>query len=171
MNHQQDKDRAEITEQALRLIPAPVAVLGARQGDELGGLTAAWVTRVSMDPPLLLVSVGHSRRTWELLQGAKQFTLSILASDQVPEARLFGLHSGRDRDRWAEVDHDLLGDRVPALRRCASRFLCGVESVLSTGDHDCFVGRVQLAEVLAGGPALPMRGADYAPRPVDSDED
>ena len=150
-------------EQALRLIPAPVAVLGTRKENEMGGLTAAWVTRVSMDPPLLLVSVGHQRRTWDLLQEARQFTLSILAADQVPEARLFGLHSRRERDKWAEVDHDLLGDDIPALRHCTARFLCEVVKVLRTGDHDCYVGRIILAEEVAGAPALPMRGADYAP--------
>jgi len=35
--------------------------------------------------------------------------------------------------------------------------------VITTGDHDCIVGRVVVGEVVAGGPALPMRGSDYAP--------
>ena len=37
------------------------------------------------------------------------------------------------------------------------------EDRFTTGDHDCFVGRVSGAEILAGEPALPMRGSDYAP--------
>jgi len=153
----------EVVDQALRLIPAPVAVIGVRNGDELGGLTAAWVTRVSIEPSLLLVSIGHQRRTYDLLQGASQFTVSILAEDQVPEARLFGLHSRRDRDKWAEVAHDLLGEEIPALRHCTARFLCQVQDVFRTGDHDCYVGSIISAETVAGAPALPMRGADFAP--------
>lgn len=164
MSSDKNAPTQEILDQALRLIPAPVAVIGARQGDELGGLTAAWVTRVSIDPPLLLVSIGHERRTYDLLQGAEQFTVSILAEDQVPEARLFGLHSRRDRDKWAEVDHDLLGGEIPALRHCTARFLCQVKDVFRTGDHDCYVGAILSAETVAGAPALPMRGADYAPK-------
>ena len=153
----------ETLDQALRLIPAPVVVVGARKGDELGGLTAAWVTRVSIEPPLLLVSIGHERYTRELLEGADQFTVSILAEDQVPEARLFGLKSRRDVDKWAQVDHDLLGEGIPALRHCTARFLCVVKDIFRTGDHDCFVGGLISAEKVAGEPALPMRGADYAP--------
>lgn len=149
---------------ALRLFPAPVAVVGAAKDGELGGLTAAWVTRVSIDPPLVLVSIGHARRTYDLLEGAVEFTVSLLAEDQVEEARLFGLHSRRDRDKWAETPHVLLGAGVPAFARCAARLLCRVESRLETGDHDCIVGRVVSAEVVGGGPALPMRGSDYAPR-------
>lgn len=153
----------EASDQALRLIPAPVTVVGARKGDVLGGLTAAWVTRVSIDPALLLVSIGHQRHTWELLEGAQQFTISVLAEDQVPEARLFGLKSRTEVDKWAQVDHDLLGEGVPALRHCTSRFLCQVKNVFRTGDHDCFVGEIIAAEVVDGAPALPMRGSDYAP--------
>lgn len=163
MNSENPAQDAEILEKALRLVPAPVAVIGARQGDVLGGLTAAWVTRVSMEPPLLLVSVGHQRRTRELLEGAAQFTVSVLAEDQVPEARLFGLKSRREVDKWAVVDHVLLGDGIPALQRCTARFLCRVQEVFRTGDHDCFVGAVVEAALQEDLPALPMRGRDYLP--------
>ena len=154
----------EKLDKALRLIPAPVAVIGVRQQTTLGGLTAAWVTRVSIDPALLLVSIGHERHTYQLLQDAREFTVSILADGQVEEARLFGLKSRRDVDKWAQVDHELLGDGVPAMRHCTARFLCQLREVFRTGDHDCFVGEITEAQEVDGPPALPMRGADYAPR-------
>lgn len=149
---------------ALRKMPAPVAVVGVTCDGVLGGLTAAWVTRVSLEPALLLVAVGHQRYSYELLQGSENFTVSLPTEDQVEAARLFGLKSRRDVDKWAEVDHDLLGDGVPALRDCAARFLCRKVDSLRTGDHDCFVGEVLAAEIPAAEAALPMRGADYAPR-------
>jgi flavin reductase (DIM6/NTAB) family NADH-FMN oxidoreductase RutF len=147
----------------LRLVAAPVAIVGAAREGVLGGLTAAWVTRVSLDPPLVLVAIGHERHTFTLLDGAREFTLSLLGEQQVAVARLFGLHSRRDRDKWAETPHVLLGAGTPALARCAARALCRLETRFTTGDHDCFVGRVVLAEVIDGGPALPLRGADYVP--------
>jgi flavin reductase (DIM6/NTAB) family NADH-FMN oxidoreductase RutF len=150
-------------EDALRLMPAPVVVIGVTSGGVLGGLTAAWVTRVSHDPPLLLVAVGHERFTWGLLADADQFTVSVLAEGQVAEARLFGLHSRREVDKWSDTAHILLGQGVPALEQCTARFLCSLESRFTTGDHDCIVGRVMSGEVVGGGPALPMRGSDYAP--------
>jgi len=158
-----DDELRTVTDRALRLFPAPVAVIGAAADGELGGLTAAWVTRVSMDPPLVLVAIGHTRRTWDLLPDGSEFTVSLLAQDQVPEARLFGLHSRRDRDKWAETPYVLMGGGVPALTRCAARLLCRLESRLTTGDHDCLVGRVTAAEVLDAEPPLPMRGSDYKP--------
>ena len=152
---------------ALHLLPAPVTVIGARQGDELGGLTAAWVTRVSIDPPLLVASVGHERRTFELLSDAKEFTVSVLQADQLETARLFGMHSRRDVDKWGQTEHVLLGEGVPAVAGCAAQYLCRLVDRFTTGDHDCLVGEIISAETVAGGPALPMWGADYAPRPAD----
>ncbi len=148
---------------ALRLMPGPVAVIGVAGDETAGGLTAAWVTRVSMDPVLLLVSIGHTRFTWELLSGTTEFTVSVLADGQVPEARLFGLNSRRDVDKWSQVDHVVMGDRTPALERCTARYLCKLQDRFTTGDHDCIIGRVTAAEVVDGPPALPLRAADYAP--------
>ena len=162
MNENSSRSAPSSFDPALHLLPAPVAIIGVRSGDELGGLTAAWVTRVSIEPPLVLISIGHERHTWDMLEGAGEFTVSVLSEGQVPEARLFGRHSRRDRDKWAEVEHVLLGGGSPAMARCAARWLCRIESRFTTGDHDCIVGRVQEAEVVDGGPALPMRGADYA---------
>ncbi len=150
-------------DEALQLIPAPVAVIGVGSGENRGGLTAAWLTRVSIDPPMLLVSVGHTRHTHGLLRGAAEFTVSLPRDGQLDAARLFGLHSRRDRDKWAETEHVLLGEGTPALADCAARFLCRSAGRFPAGDHDLFLGEIIDSEVVAGGPALPMRGADYAP--------
>jgi flavin reductase (DIM6/NTAB) family NADH-FMN oxidoreductase RutF len=149
---------------ALRQMHAPVAIVGATNGQTTGGLTAAWVTRVSLDPPLILVAVGHDRYTHSLLTETDEFTVSLPRDDQVDEARLFGLESRRDVDKWSEVDHVLLGKGTPAMKDCCARYLCHIVRLFQTGDHDCFVGEVVETETLSEGNALPMRGADYAPR-------
>lgn len=149
-------------DEVLRLLPGPVAIVGAARQGELGGLTAAWLTRVSQTPPLLLVAIGHERHTWQLLRDAREFTISIPGVDQVPVARLFGLQSRRDVDKWAQVEHVLLGEGTPALARGCARFLCALSDRFTTGDHDCLVGRVVAAESLGQAP-LPLRGADYVP--------
>ncbi len=147
----------------LNLMPAPVAVVGVRDGDRRGGLTVAWLSRVATDPPLLMISVSPDRHSHELLAAAEEFTVSLPVAGQLDEARLFGMHSQRDRDKWSETDHVLLGDRTPALARCAARFLCRSAGRFPAGDHDCFLGEIVESEWVDGPPALPMRGADYRP--------
>ncbi len=151
----------KVLSDAFALMHAPVVIIAAAAEGELGGLTAAWVTRVSHDPPLLIASIGHERYTYGLLRRSRYFSVSILHADQVDVGRHFGLQSRREVDKWATVEYNLLGGHTPALVRCAARFLCVTRDRLRTGDHDCFVGEVVQAEVVAGGPALLMRGKDY----------
>ena len=80
-SHQPD---AQAVDQVLHLFPQPVAVIGAVREGELGGLTAAWVTRVSVNPALIMVAVGHERHTWHLLETAACFSVSLLGEDQIP---------------------------------------------------------------------------------------
>lgn len=150
-------------DQVLRLIPGPVAVVGVAAGGILGGLTASWVTRVSQEPPLLMAAIGRQRRTWELLQESTHFTVTLLGEGQVTEARLFGLTSRRDVDKWAQVEHVLVGPGQPVLRDCAAHYLCAIEGRFPAGDHDCLVGRVVEATRGALAAPLPLRGSDYAP--------
>lgn len=149
---------------ALQLMASPVVVVGAADGERRGGLTAAWVSRVSIAPPLLVVSVSPLRHTHGLLRDGGEFTVSVLREGQVEVARLFGLHSGRDLDKWERTPAVLLGGGVPALRDCAARLLCRLVGRHPAGDHELLVGEVLVSEVVGGGPALPMRGTDYAPR-------
>jgi flavin reductase (DIM6/NTAB) family NADH-FMN oxidoreductase RutF len=149
---------------ALQLLPSPVVVVGAAAGPLRGGLTAAWVTRVSTAPPLLAVAVSPLRHTHGLLCDGSEFTVSVLREGQVEVARLFGLQSGRDLDKWERTPAVLLGGGVPALRDCAARLLCRLVDRHPAGDHELLVGEVLASEVVGGGPALPMRGTDYAPR-------
>ncbi len=149
---------------ALHLLASPVVVVGAADGERRGGLTAAWVSRVSASPPLLVVSVSPLRHTHGLLRDGGEFTVSVLREGQVEVARLFGLQSGRDLDKWERTPAVLLGGGVPALRDCAARLLCRLAGRHPAGDHELLVGEVLGSEVVGGGPALPMRGTDYAPR-------
>ncbi len=148
----------------LRLLTAPVTIIGTAVGGRTAGLTASWVMRTSHDPPMLAVSIGHERATHPVLCQAAAFSVSLLREGQVSEARLFGLVSGRERDKWAEVDHVLLEGGVPALADCVARYLCRKVDRIRTGDHDMFFGEVVAAEVVAGPPVLPLRGEDYRPQ-------
>ena len=111
------------TDEILRRLPGPVAVLGAARGGELGGLTAAWVTRVSQEPPLLLVAVGFSMFFISKREQIRQYGAMIMGLGLI----FFGmsLMSGAMKplrsyepflDLMGRMDHPLLAIGVAA--RC-----------------------------------------------------
>lgn len=147
--------------EALHFLQAPVAVIGSAHGPAIGGLTAAWVSRISHDPAMLMVSIGHTRNTYELIRNSDYFSVSILCADQTDIARHFGMNSQRDIDKWAAMEHLLLNDSIPALTDCASRMLCEVKRKVVAGDHDCFFGEVIESQVVRGGETLLYNRKDY----------
>src|SRR5690242_11101873 len=61
-------------------------------------MTATAIASVSLDPPLVLVSVGQGSRMWEALGDTDCWAISMLNADQVQAASRFAL-PGRVSDR------------------------------------------------------------------------
>ena len=60
-------------------------------------MTAAWSTPASFEPPLVLLCIGHSRSTHDLVLKSVEFGLNILSDEQMALANYCGNISGR---RW-----------------------------------------------------------------------
>ncbi len=89
--------------EAMREIPHPVVIITSGNVDEgiVNAMTAAWVSRVSWNPPLIMVSVSPKRYTWELLNRYREFGVNIISSDLARDAvEVFGSLSGRDYDKF-----------------------------------------------------------------------
>lgn len=77
----------------MRFVPHNVAVLAVdHEGDRMG-VTISSLVSLSLDPPLIGISVGKQASLYELLRNAGAFALSILGGEQEDIARRFA--SGR----------------------------------------------------------------------------
>src|SRR5690554_4150937 len=61
-----------------------VTIVTVRDGDGLRGMTANSFTSVSLDPPLVLVSIDLRNRTHELVREQKRFAINVLAQEHRP---------------------------------------------------------------------------------------
>lgn len=113
-------------------------------------ITVNWVMRTSIDPPLIAVSIAHSRYSHEVVREAGAFVVAAPTVDMSEETRFFGTKSGRKVAKLAqkgtateaasEIDCLLLSDAVLNLE-------CRLEDVFDTGDHSIFVGSVVASHV------------------------
>ena len=76
--------------------PAGVAVITAKVGDRLVGLTATSVISVSADPPILAFSIDSGSSSWPALAEAETLVINFLAARQVDLSARFAT-SGIDR--------------------------------------------------------------------------
>src|SRR5207247_8310649 len=123
---------------ALERLATGVTVITAVVQDSVHGMTANAFTSVSLDPPLVLVSVAKQARTHEYLSQARRFGVSVLSAEQEPFAWHF---AGRPRDG---LKASFVWKReVPLLQDALAHLVCSVETTYPGGDHTLYLGRVE----------------------------
>jgi len=122
--------------------------------DESGtprGLTVSSFTSVSLEPPLVLICLGHAVTNIEEFRRALHFSLSFLRKEQRDLSSHFA-QKGHDRFngvawRGGETGAPLIVGALGALE-------CALYQRFTSGDHDIFVGEVVYAEAAEGSPLI-----------------
>ena len=127
-------------------------------GERLG-LTIGSVVSLSLEPPLVGVSVAKEAAMHELLREAGRFALSLLAGDQEAVAQ----HFARGVPPFAHWQGIPLreGDGPPLIDGALGWIRCRTTSEHLAGDHTLFVGEVTWVETGRGGPALVHVGQGF----------
>src|SRR5262245_43479252 len=83
--------------EAMRVFPTGVTVLLTDTGDGVHGMTANAVTSISLDPPLVLVSLARGAKMEAALVEGKEFSINLLDAHQAPLADRFAGRWSWDR--------------------------------------------------------------------------
>lgn len=131
-----------------------VTVVSTAIGDTAHGMTASAFTSVSLDPPLVLVSIAQGARMHALLPDSRRYGVSVLAAEQEGVARHF---AGQPLAEAGELFD--WHDGLPLLRGAIVHISCRLHAEHPAGDHTLFVGHVERIESRAGEPLLYLGGA------------
>lgn len=125
-----------------------VTVVSCDAGDGPHGATVNAFSAVSLDPPLVLVSLDRRTKACEYLRG-HSFTVNVLAEHQDDLALHF---AGRPQDEPVEwVYRDGL---APRLRGSLAHISCRPWSAQDGGDHVIYLGEVEEFEYYGGRPLV-----------------
>jgi flavin reductase (DIM6/NTAB) family NADH-FMN oxidoreductase RutF len=164
MGHTVDTDafRAAMTRLAagVILVTAHDPEDGPR-GEDVG-MTATAFMSVSLEPPLVLVSVRVGSRMDELLERRPCWAVSVLSESQRHIAGRFALR-GRISDRLLFEDVPYYrgeASGAPILGGALAILECETEQRVVAGDHTLIIGRVLTARTPSadGGPLTYFRG-------------
>lgn len=131
-----------------------VAVVTSEHEEVPAGMTLNSFTSVSLEPLLVLVSLGNGSRTLHATRASGRFAVSILARDQREVALEFSQqwapfplgHVARDREGFLPV-----AGAVAVLR-------CEVERIDAAGDHALVLGEVSSIAHGGGEPLVFHKG-------------
>lgn len=131
--------------------PEPVHIVIIKDRDnKYNPMSAAWVMFTSIDPPMLAVSVGFQRYTYELFKRNREFVISIPSQFMAQEVSYFGNFSGRDEDKLAALGTKTQPAQVidgVILAEASANYECRLTGSLTTGDHVIFAGEVVASHI------------------------
>lgn len=134
---------------ALGAFATGITIVTTRVAGRVRGMTANAFTSVSLDPPLVLVSVNRKAQLLSQIEESSRFGVSVLAEDQEVWSRHF---AGQPQVEGREFTPKWLpGDGPPLVPGALAHLGCRVESLLDGGDHVLVLGRVEWLTEAEGG--------------------
>ena len=116
---------------------------------EVHGITANAFVSVSLDPPLVLVSVDNQTKMHQLLSQTGRYGVSVLAEEQ----RAISQHFAGQPQEGLEVPF-VWHDGLPLLEGSVAHLACRVVDAHPAGDHTLYIGRVEYLDHRDAAPLL-----------------
>jgi flavin reductase (DIM6/NTAB) family NADH-FMN oxidoreductase RutF len=135
-----------------------VTIITVDREGEVHGMTANAFTSVSLDPPLVLVCVGHRARTHSHLHARKRFGVNVLSGSQQAISEYYARsaeahqHAEEIGARFERTAHG-----TPVLEGALAYLECRLHTAQPAGDHTIFIAEVEHVEVREGEPLLYFR--------------
>jgi len=144
----------------IRRAPASVAVLTVDTGHDRLGLTVSSLQSLSIEPPLVGVSIAHEAAVHELLREAGGFAVSLLAGGQEWLAQHFA-RGVPPIGMWHGIATEEGAGAAPLLAGALGSLECRLVAEHAVGDHTLFVGEVESVRLGASAPPLVYHDGTY----------
>jgi 3-hydroxy-9,10-secoandrosta-1,3,5(10)-triene-9,17-dione monooxygenase reductase component len=146
---------------AMRRFAAGIAVVTFVSGGERNGLTVGSLVSLSLEPPLVGISIGLDSARYEPLREAGRFAVSILAGDQEAVAQHFARSGIPPVALWSGIPVRASERSEPLIDGAVAWLGCVTRAEHWAGDHTLFVGEVEWIEFGADGAALVYYRGNY----------
>lgn len=147
-------DQAEFRA-AMGHFAAGVTVVTSKFEGQYGGITVTAFCSLSLDPPLVLISIDKRARMHDRLPVGGHFAVNMLADDQELVSREFASSKG---DPFHSIGYQEGATGAPVINGALCVVECKIVDQLAGGDHTIIVGEVEATHVREGKPLLYYRG-------------
>jgi flavin reductase (DIM6/NTAB) family NADH-FMN oxidoreductase RutF len=118
-----------------------ITVVTARTpSGQLAGVTINSFASVSLEPPLVLWSLGLNSPSAELFAQCERYAINVLAADQQDISQRFAMPNS---DKFAGLELKVGAGDTPLLPGCIACFECRNVARHAGGDHVILVGEVE----------------------------
>lgn len=156
------QDEMDDLRKVMRNWASGVTVVTAKDGGQSHGMTVSAFTSISLQPPLVLVSLEKTSRTHDLVQKSRHFGVTILADDQIDISdRFAGRIPAFDDNRFLGLAIETMTSGVPFIVGGLAYLDCHIVHTYDTGLHTLFIGEVDASCTALAGKPLLYHDQDY----------
>ncbi|MGW6659521.1 flavin reductase family protein [Rhodococcus sp. NPDC055024] len=138
---------------AFSQIPSSVVAVCGHDGRAPIGMVVSTFVPVSLNPPLVSISVQNTSSTWPRLAALSQIGISVLSSEHREVARAL---ASKDMDRFTGIETEVHGNGALFISGCGLRLDVSVEREVEAGDHAVVLLRVDKIIDVGGPTAKPI---------------
>lgn len=146
---------------AMRAWTVGVTIVTAAHQGEQHGMTVNSFTSVSLDPPLVIISLQNDTRTCALVRRAEAFGVTVLSSLQADLSDLFAGRLLNSEERMSSVETETLVTGAPLIKGGLAYFDCRVRQSLPAGVNTLFLAEVVAARSYGEDHPLVYHNREY----------
>ena len=139
-----DRPPDELLNRVTWKVPNALVLIGSRSGDEWNGMTASWVTQVSMEPVLMAVGVDNAAVTHRLIAASGAFSVNLWSAEETKVFVKFSKPAAFDPEALT-LNGRIVRQGVsgaPVFAEAIAYLDCEVRSTHDLGTHTLFIGEV-----------------------------
>ncbi len=126
-----------------------VNVIAAEVEGEVYGMTANAFMSVSLDPKLIVISIGDQAKMLDRIRQSGRFSVNVLSCEQQEESMRFA----GQKEFEDQFEFDRLGE-APVIKDALCQLSCEVYNEHTEGDHVLFIGKVNDLVLKEGEPLI-----------------
>lgn len=115
-----------------------VTVITTEADGDVHGMTANAFMSVSLDPKLVLISIGNKAKMKNFIESSGVFAVNLLSNSQENVSKQF---AGQINDETAAQFTEFAG--LPVIDQALASIACDVHDSSVQGDHTLFIGKVR----------------------------
>ncbi len=132
---------------AMGKLATGVTVITTKVGENVHGMTANAFMSVSLNPKLVLISIGEKANMNQLIKESGKFAVSVLNESQQDLSAYFAGQIKEERN----VKFDTFNE-MPVIKDALVNLTCNVHESVIAGDHTLYIGEVTDLRVEDGEP-------------------
>ena len=153
---------AEDAKPLLEQISYGLYVIGSKDGDEVNGMTANWLTQVSFEPRMVALAVESQSHTLKNIKASNVFSINVIDEADTGLIEKFVEPQERAGNKLGGVAFRTEQTGCPILEQALSWAECEVAQIVLAGDHDLVIGRVVNGGSNRDGEPLTLRAMGWS---------